>query len=167
LNTIATDAANWQQLADQDPTDPDNDYFETAVPFTFPIFAVGSFVDGDVADGGTFTLEGAGTIQASLDWNNDKDLDFYVLDDAQELIEECSGATFDQQPETAICTLPAGTYYIVVFDYDAAQYEDYSVVTYLGLASLSVPGEAVAGSAPSTPSGVDAGKAELFKRVVR
>lgn len=159
---VFSDAAPWTQVIDGDPTDPENDDPQTAVPIEIPVDGVGSFLNGDVVDWYVFIFDAGTTIEFLLNWNNEKDLDVIVFDVAGE--PECSAATYYDKPEHAVCTLPAGTHYVAIIDYDAFAYDDFALVSYRGTGWI--PQGALSASASSRPA-IDPTKAAVIERLRR
>ncbi len=126
------DPATWTQEGDVDPTEPDNDGTATAPDIIYPFDFVGSFLNGDYDDFYWFELAADGTVEIELNWNNDKDLDFYVIvyDPVDGWIMECGAYSPGDRPETAVCSLSAGRHVLWVNDWDAYDAGDYSLVSY-------------------------------------
>jgi hypothetical protein len=155
---IVTDPEPWTQLLASDPTEPDNDDLATAYPIGIPFDGVGSFLNGDDIDCYVFTLDAETTVEGLLNWNTEKDLDLFVVDEAAEF--ECAAASYDK-PERAVCTLPAGVHYVLVSDYDAFTYNDFSLVSYRGTAGVSQGVQA----APVSRATIDPEKMALIQRL--
>ncbi len=89
-------------------------------------------MNGDYDDFYWFELAADGTVEIELNWNNDKDLDFYVIvyDPVDGWIMECGAYSPGDRPETAVCSLSAGRHVLWVNDWDAYDAGDYSLVSY-------------------------------------
>jgi hypothetical protein len=125
-----SNALTWTQLGQQDSDEPANDDPDTASEISLPADRVGSFLDGDVFDTFRLTLNSNATLAALLDWNMNKDLDVLVLDSQfSDFVCGQQGNT-PNKPEELYCPLPAGDYYILIRDYDAATSGDFSPVSY-------------------------------------
>lgn len=121
-------------VLDADATEPDNDDPATGPVIALPTTFYHSFAGGDIDDWFNFTLTADATLEISLDWNVDKDLDFIVFNPdfsaADGSFDGAGCEGFFNHPEVGTCVLTAGDYIFLVEDFDAFASDDFDPVTY-------------------------------------